>query len=851
MHDVDWAKVKDVFAEVLESPRDQWTRMVESRCDRSAERDAVHELLEAHDRASEFLVETGGGKAPGPAVPEDDPDTIGPYTLHEKLGEGGFGVVYRAQQRYPVERDVAIKLLKRGMDTAGVITRFQAERQMLARMQHDDIARVLDAGATPDGRPFVVMELVQGESIVSYCHSRDLSVRDRVALMVRACRALHHAHQRAVIHRDVKPSNLLVTEVDGVPHPRVIDFGIAKVVSESRAEHTQAGDVLGTPRYMSPEQVRSDNVDIRTDVYSLGVVLCEVLTGQVPRDPATMATSPLVESPAERPSRLALRTTSTGQDPTFPRALRGDLDRIVLKCVAWDPDLRYDSAAALAEDLERYLRGEPVLAAPPSATYRIRKFVGRHRVVTALAAAAVLSLVAGTTVAIIGMQRAIRQQEITSRQMARAEFVADFFLRDMIDAADPDIARGEEVKVRALLGVAHERAIEQFADDPEILIDVLTRIGHALSKLTDIDASLDALRAAYEHSEAYYGVDDPITIGLAVDIETVGMFGGGGHQEAIERRLELRDRAIAALGPTHPETLRARQYAGVGLAGAAYLDEMLDVERAMRRQGMTNDPTYIRLLRSIAVAYADIDDKERELEYKLKAFELAEAHYGEGHSTWIELQKSIATAYVDLDRLDEAAALLQVVRDWEFKVFGPVHIKHLATLRILMVLEYARERFDRAHEHALESAEIAKALYGEDSIPHSTSMQLVGRSLLDSGHPDEARPILEHVLALRRTQWGATHEYVGVSLSDLAQANLELSAHGAAIEQAREAMQILGEDDRRWLITRIILAVALAREGDVDTGVRLLVDTRDRALAAGDQAIADRAQAALGDLQGP
>jgi WD40 repeat protein/serine/threonine protein kinase len=401
--DIDWARAKAVLGEVLDAAPEMRDAELERRCGSDeALRNAVARLLAALDDSDDFL------GAPDDARPESappEPTRIGPYELHEILGEGGFGVVFRATQCEPVVREVAIKLLKPGLGTSTIVQRFEAERHVLARMEHPGIAKLLDAGTTADGRSYVVMELVRGPSIVEYCRDRNLPARHRVALVARVCRAIHHAHQRAVIHRDIKPSNILVTEVDGRPDPRIIDFGIAKVLSDAQQEdHTRAGDVLGTPRYMSPEQISGGVTDIRVDVYALGVVLCEALTGAVPRSGESMSSRPLRETPAERPSRLVVpdapaAAVAGGAD--LRRTLRGDLDRIVMQCVEWEPDNRYDSAAALADELDRYLRGEPILAAGPSVLYRTGKFLRRNLLATAVVAAAMLSLVLGTVTAII------------------------------------------------------------------------------------------------------------------------------------------------------------------------------------------------------------------------------------------------------------------------------------------------------------------------------------------------------------------------------------------------------------------------------------------------------------------
>ena len=322
---------------------------------------------------------------------------IGSYKILEQIARGGMGVVYRAEQQYPVRRIVALKVIKPGMDSEQVIARFQAERQALALMDHPNIARVLDAGTTSAGRLYFVMELVDGLPITEYCQRHELSLRERLALFIPVCQAIQHAHQKGVIHRDIKPSNILVTVYDGKPVPKVIDFGIAKAMQEpltERSMHTQAGAVIGTLEYMSPEQAGSfgEDIDTRTDVYSLGIILYELLAGAPPRDLRGMAFDEFLRrlreddppKPSTRLRRLdpAASMEVARERHTEPRALakqiRGDLDSIVLKALEKDRSRRYGSPSDLAADIGRYLRNEAVQAVAPSVAYRARKFASRH-----------------------------------------------------------------------------------------------------------------------------------------------------------------------------------------------------------------------------------------------------------------------------------------------------------------------------------------------------------------------------------------------------------------------------------------------------------------------------------------
>ena len=370
-------------------------------------------------------------------LPEEKPgDFIGRYQLLSEIGQGGCGIVYEAEQTEPVRRRVALKIIKLGMDTRRVIARFEAERQVLALMDHPNIARIFDAGATAVGRPFFVLELVTGARITAYCDRRHLATKDRLALFCQVCDAIQHAHHKGIIHRDLKPSNVLVAEPGpGAPAlPKVIDFGIAKVTGDQplakETLFTARDQFLGTPAYMSPEQASLGRVDVdaRTDIYSLGVLLYELLTGTTPFDAATFHQGTIEEilrvireeeppSPSTRlttlsPKELARLAGQRQSEPArLPALLRGDLDWIVMKCLDKDRSRRYDSAASLARDLQRHLASEPVLAHAPTTSYRLRKFVRRNRVAVVATAAVVLSLIAGLTVSTLLLIEARRAHE--------------------------------------------------------------------------------------------------------------------------------------------------------------------------------------------------------------------------------------------------------------------------------------------------------------------------------------------------------------------------------------------------------------------------------------------------------
>jgi serine/threonine protein kinase/formylglycine-generating enzyme required for sulfatase activity len=509
---VDAARAKSLFlaASDLADPAER-AAFLDRECGGDADlRARVEALLRANDAAPPPAA-PGATVDSGPGLPETedygDPTArvgallAGKYKLVEEIGEGGMGSVFLAQQTEPVKRAVAVKVIKAGMDSRAVLARFEAERQALAMMDHPNIAKVLDAGTTDGGRPFFVMELVKGTPITRYCDEHKLTLRQRLALFVPVCQAIQHAHQKGIIHRDIKPSNVLVAMYDDRPVPKVIDFGVAKAAGQTLTDKTLMtgfGALIGTPEYMSPEQASLNNLDIdtRSDVYSLGVLLYELLTGTTPVDKKSLGKAALLEilrivreveapRPSAKlssidtlPSVAANRGTESAR---LSRLMKGELDWLVLKALEKDRTRRYETANGLARDIQRYLADEVVEARPPSVSYRVSKFVRRHKGQVMAASLVLFALVGGIVGTTLGLFEAKRQEQEAQQEADKAKKARDFLVSIF---RIKDIQAGNTTTARQILSQAEQRIPIEFAEQPELRDELLAAI-------EDVNRSLD------------------------------------------------------------------------------------------------------------------------------------------------------------------------------------------------------------------------------------------------------------------------------------------------------------------------------------------------------------------------
>jgi non-specific serine/threonine protein kinase/serine/threonine-protein kinase len=830
--------VEEQFHALVDLPRDQQRR--ELRRLEQVDREVATEVASLLDLEAEQSSPTAGLASPlGELIGPTDPDLgdggdaegwVGPYRLVRHLGQGGMGAVYEALQEEPLRRTVAIKLIKAGMDSAALVARFESERQALALMDHPGIARVFDAGTTRSGRPYFAMELVSGEPLTEYCDQRRLSLARRVELFAQLCDAVQHAHQKGIIHRDLKPSNILVEEVDGVAVPKVIDFGIAKAITPevgTGAPHTQLGAVVGTPDYMSPEQAASGgaDIDVRSDVYSLGVVLHELLTGELPVPPEVRqagadavrrhVASEEPRRPSQRVSRLPARDEVSERREVdasaLARSLRGDLDWILLEALAREREQRYAAAAELAADCRRYLRHEPVLAGPPSAAYRARKFVRRHRLLVAAAVLVLGAVLLGAALATVGLLRARasegRAQEARRQAEREAEIarqIADFLV-GLFRVSDPGEARGNEVTARELLERGAEHVREELRQQPEVQARLMHTMGDVYSELGLYGESEELLEEALRLRRVAVGERSEEAAETLDELASLRRrrYELGAAQAAYREALAIRE---ATLGPDHPDVAGslsnlaiAHRLAGETAAARPLLERALEITES----------------HAPAVQEGDYDDAARYLE---RSLDILRSELGEDHPDVGVLLNNLGMVMRRRGDFRSARDAFRSSLDNARKSLDPAHPDIAMGLRNLAVAERALGAYEKARGHLERSLAILEGAMGADHLSVANAHSMLADLALHQDDLERARRHNQRALDLLaepegpqqlRRRLRVLEEQARVSrlLGDVASAR-------ALCERAVEGAVELPEPDVEAARCRLQLAMLAAAEGD-------------------------------------
>ena len=757
-----------IFKAAISLPPDRRGAYLDQVCGTDLElRRDVDSLLRAHDESSTLAhdlserYERAGGSV---GISEKPGSAIGPYMLGEQIGEGGMGVVCRAEQLSPVRRSVALKVIKPGMDSVQFIARLEAERQALALMDHPSIARFLDAGATEYGRPFLVMELVDGIPITEYCNGNRLTLTERLELFALVCQAIQHAHQKGIIHRDIKPTNVLVVLRDGKPTPKVIDFGVAKAIDQRLTEKTlftRLGMVVGTFEYMSPEQAeigaRPEGIDTRSDIYSLGVLLYELLTGNTPLESRRLRELSLNEilrlireEDPPRPSRrlatsegaISIAAARGTLSARLVRDVRGDLDWIVMKSLEKDPARRYESASSLARDIRHYLADEAVDARPPSARYRLRKLAFKHRAALAVATGFVVVLIAATAISAWEAVRANRAEagarydrdqalraarsETETRKLAqvaekRARIEADkamainsFLTEDLLSQADPEQNAVERiVTVRELLDRASIRVNERFQNQPDVESEIRKTIANAYHDLGVFDQSERHWRAILELARKTTGPDSPgawfAQAHLGHTLEHLGS-----KSEGLKILSHAKDALERLEGPHHPDTILAMEYLGRAYRKAGDLPRAISLlEEALRlRTERVGNISAVngKSVRNLANAYNDAGRYSEASALLVKRLDSDKAKRAADHPDTIADMQILADTYEAAGRMSEAISLGEEVLKLSKTRLGANHPETIITMNNLGIT-YSHAHRDKDAVAILEAGalELSKA----------------------------------------------------------------------------------------------------------------------------------------------
>ncbi len=658
-------------------------------------------------------------------------------------GEGGMGEVWVAEQSHPVRRRVALKVIKAGMDTAQVVARFAAERQALAMMDHPAIARVFDAGATPQGRPYFVMEYVRGEAITAYCSRQRVSIADRIDLFLQVCEGVQHAHQKGIIHRDLKPSNVLVTLQDGRPVPKIIDFGIAKATTQTLIEgdlYTEVGAFLGTPEYMSPEQAEMTGLDVdtRTDVYALGVILYQLLCGGLPFESRTLRAKGLdeirrvirevdPERPSTRVTALSVSKDAAphlkAEAPRLASQLRGDLDWITMKAMEKDRTRRYGAASDLAADLRRHLENQPVLASPPSQTYRLGKFVRRNRVAVSAATVLVVLLAAFGVAMAVQAQRIASARDLATREASAARQVSEFLV-GLFKVSDPSEALGNALTAREILDSGAKKIEAELAGQPEVKARLMETMGTVYTNLGLYRGAEPLLRAAVDTDRRTLGNNHPQTLTAMNQLANL-YWSQDRYPEAEPLYLEVIEGRRRVLGEEHPDTLRVRTDLASLYTQQKQFDEAERLDKAtlevqLRVLGPDHPDTRLswNVLQAIYFAQGRYGDAEP---IARRVVDTSHRRLGDDHPDTLIDMHNLATIYDRLTRYAEAEPVYVKTINGKTRVLGAAHPSTVRTVIRLAQMYQKQERYDQAESQLLGAWEALSATGGSGVLANSTA----------------------------------------------------------------------------------------------------------------------------------
>jgi len=715
---------------------------------------------------------------------------IGRYHLLELIGRGGMGEVWLAGQRQPVRRRVAIKLIKAGMGTREVVARFEAERQAIAMMDHPAIAKVFDAGTTPDGHPYFVMEYVPGVPITEHCDTHRVTIRERLELFIQVCEGVQHAHQKAIIHRDLKPSNVLVSVQDGKDRPKIIDFGVAKATAQPLGEetlYTKLGAMVGTPEYMSPEQtgLTAQDVDTRTDVYSLGAILYELMVGALPFDSRDLRKAgheglrkKILEEEPPRPStrvrtlgeRSAISTKNRRTEPaSLARQLKGDLDWIAMKALEKDRTRRYGSPSDLAADVRRHLDNEAVLACPPSIAYRARKFLRRHRFGGAIAAVAAVLLIASSAAMALQARRIARERDRANLEAQVSQRVTEF-LTGLFRLSDPNPTESNTVTAREILDKGSDKINRELQNQPVIQAKLMDTMGMVYCSLGLFDRATPLVENALSIRRNVLGKENPE---VAESLDHVGYvtFEKGDLVNAEKSLREAVAMQRKLLGNDHLEVTESLSNLAMVLRYKETKEANSEAEQHYREALATrrkllgkDDPAIAQSLNNLAmVLYANERDYAAAEPLFREAVEMNRRLLGDEHPEVATTLNNLALLLRDQGRNDESEVMFRKALTIQRKVYGKAHPRLAITFTNLASLLQRKGDYAGAEPLYRQAIELNRKVFPENDWQIETIKSLLGGCLVAEHRYAAAEPLLLESYPIIKSTFGDSHNRTQVA----------------------------------------------------------------------------------------
>ena len=861
-----WSQIQSLFEAVLEQDPPKRITFLKAACKDDLELyKEVSSLLESDQQINSFI----DGQAldsvtiSGKMLEETrlEGKEVGPYRLLKKLGQGGMGVVYLAERADgQFEQQVALKLIKRGMDSETIIQRFLAERQILARLDHPNIARLLDGGITEDGLPYFAMEYVEGVPLIPYCNVKKASIEERLALFGEICKTVHYAHRNLIVHRDLKPGNILVNREGQV---KLLDFGIARVLSndehEAQTIFTQAGQRVLTPEYAAPEQVSGGVITIQTDVYALGVILYELLTGIRPlkitsHSPAEVEHIIRHETPT-KPSNVVsnndqIADTHTLQPERLQKKLKGDLDTICLKSLQKEPARRYSSADEFRLDIERHLSGLPVTAQPDSLSYRLNKFYVRQK--SGIIAALLILLVIASIITLYTI-RLSRATEIAQQEAGKAEQTATF-LASLFESANPLVAQGDTLNARHMLEAGASRVAEELADQPEVQASLLTIIGDAYNGLGLYPKAEQHFQEAFEFTASTKGKASEeaalLTQRMADIRHSLSDFPGADSLQRLT--LEIQQ---ALYGEEHPEIAATllkmastnRSVGNYDVAIPLYEQAVAMNEKLLPK----DDPELGWSINNLGWAYYNVGKYEEAIAAYERAEFLQRTHLGENHPDLGFTLNNYGGLLYTRGNYDKGEEKLLESLDIRRGLYGEEHPETMQSLNNLATLYFRKGDVDEAEPLYRQILETNTKLLGPSHRYVASTTSSLGVVLMEQGQLDEAEILLLKSLELRTALFGDSHRQVSASLSNLGSVNIELGKYEEAISYYQKAVDFwrsFDDQNLQMAYSLIGLGSALSEQGNPgegETHIRRGLELRLETLDDNDLLVA-RARAALG-----